>query len=66
MNKTSYQQFINWYGSNHAKTSVEKVHVHAHTAIKAAYEDNYIEKDFTLRPALSGGASKPDALKYLE
>lgn len=66
MDKISYQRFINWYGQNHAKTSVEKVHVHTHAAIKAAYEDNYIDKDFALRPAISGGASKPDALKYLE
>lgn len=66
MNKMTYQKYINWYSENHAKTSVEKVHVHTHAAIRYAYEEGYIKRDFALRPTLSGAVGKPDAMKYLE
>lgn len=66
IDRTAYQEFINWYGSDHAKSSTEKVHVHMHAAVKYAVEENYIERDFALRPTLSGSTGKPDALKYLQ
>ena len=66
IDRTSYQEFINWYGANHAKSSAEKVHVHMHAAVKYAVEENYIDRDFALRPTLSGAKGKPDALKYLQ
>lgn len=66
IDKKRYQEFINWYGANHAKSSVEKVHVHAHAAVKYAFEEKHITRDFADRPNLVGTVGIPDSHKFLE
>ena len=41
-----YQQFINWYGEDHAPESVKKVRTITHACVKSAILDGIIFKDF--------------------
>lgn len=71
LNRIEYQKFLNWYvddgfGHRHSKQSVEKLHVHAHAAIRAAFDDGYLKRDVANRPALGGTQGKKDSLKFLE
>jgi integrase len=71
LTKIEYQKFLNWYaddgfGHKHSKESVEKLHVHVHAAIRAAYDDGYLKRDVAERPAIGGTKGKRDSLKYLE
>ncbi len=42
-----YQRFLNWFGSNRAKQTVDKVHGHIKACVKDAMEEQYIQIDFT-------------------
>ncbi len=69
--RTSYQQFINWYiddehGSKHAKETVQKVHIHAHQAIRLAAEEGFIPEDIAFKATLGGEKGKPESAKFLE
>jgi integrase len=71
LNRIEYQKFLNWYaddgfGHRHSKESVEKLHVHAHAAIRAAYDDGYLKRDIANRPTIGGKQGKKDSLKFLE
>ncbi|MFT8412681.1 MAG: tyrosine-type recombinase/integrase [Schleiferilactobacillus perolens] len=71
LNRIEYQKFLNWYaddgfGHRHSKESVEKLHVHAHAAIRAAYDDGYLKQDIANRPTIGGKQGKKDSLKFLE
>jgi integrase len=71
LNRIEYQKFLNWYaddgfGHKHSKESVEKLHVHAHAAIRAAYDDGYLKRDIANRPTIGGMQGKKDSLKFLE
>lgn len=71
LNRIEYQKFLNWYandgfGHKHSKQSVEKLHVHAHAAIRAAYDDGYLKRDIANRPTIGGKQGKKDSLKFLE
>ena len=47
INKREYQKFINWFGSNKAKETVEKVHRHIRACVKDAIDEQDIHIDFT-------------------
>lgn len=71
LTRIEYQKYLNWYaddgfGHVHSKESVEKLHVHTHSAIRAAYDDGYLQRDIADRPTIGGKKGKPQSLKYLE
>ncbi|WP_290033905.1 tyrosine-type recombinase/integrase [Ligilactobacillus cholophilus] len=45
--RTDYQKFINWYGSNHVKATVNKMHYHIKAMVNNAILDGVLTKDFT-------------------
>lgn len=45
--RQQYQQFINWYGEDHAPESVRKVRTITRACVKSAILDGIIVKDFT-------------------
>lgn len=48
-----YQLFLNEYGSNKSKESVEKLNSHIRACVKDAIEEQIIQHDFTRKSALS-------------
>lgn len=60
-----YQQFINWYGANHAKDSVNKTNSIIRSCVKSAILDNLIEKDFTQNVAIVFNNTKAVKVDYL-
>lgn len=63
--RTDYQQFINWYGSNHAMESVKKVNGHIRSCIGYALDDDIINKDFTKRVQLVANKARERKPEYL-
>lgn len=47
INRSFYQQFINDFGKNHAKGTVERLHAQIKSCVKSALADGIITKDFT-------------------
>jgi len=45
--RQDYQMFINEFGSNKAKETVEKVNTHIHACVKDAIDEQIIHRDFT-------------------
>lgn len=65
MNRERYQQFINDYGANHAKATVQKAHSQTRAAVKDAYADGKIKRDFTNGITVIGQAGKDEEMKFL-
>lgn len=57
-----YQAFLNKYGSNKSKQTVEKLNTHIRSFVKDAIEDHFIQNDFTRKAVLTWTvpAKKPD------
>ncbi|MBS4221861.1 tyrosine-type recombinase/integrase [Lederbergia citrea] len=45
--RPEYQKFLNWFGANKAKETVDKVHRHIRSCIQDAMEEQIIQIDFT-------------------
>ncbi|MEL3962370.1 site-specific integrase [Lysinibacillus endophyticus] len=45
--RDDYQKFLNWFGADKAKETVDKVHRHIRSCVKDAVEDQIIPIDFT-------------------
>lgn len=60
-----YQQFINWYGKDHAPESVKKVRTITRACIKSAVLDGVIFKDFTQNVEMVANKSKAMNVEYL-
>lgn len=60
-----YQQFINWYGSNHAPTTVKKANTAVRSCVRSAILDDYIIKDFTQSVTLTGDKDRLIKVDYL-
>lgn len=65
MNRQRYQQFINHYGSNHAKDTVYKVNSLVRAAAQNAILDDLIHKDFTQRVEIIYDKSRDKKIEYL-
>lgn len=65
-----YQMFLNKFGSNKAKETVEKVNTHIRSCVQDAFEEQIIQHDFTRKAVLTwtNPAKKPEEkhLNYLE
>ncbi|WP_432226806.1 tyrosine-type recombinase/integrase [Limosilactobacillus fermentum] len=62
---SEYQQFINWYGADHAPDTVTKLNSHARNCVRAAIGDDVITKDFTLNVQLVSNKDKKLKVEYL-
>lgn len=63
--RTDYQEFINWYGSNHAPSSVQKTNGFIRACVKSAILDDYLMKDFTEGVTLVSNQDKVVKVQYL-
>ncbi|WP_144471428.1 tyrosine-type recombinase/integrase [Bacillus pumilus] len=54
INKREYQQFLNDFGSNHAKQTVRKINTHIRACVQEAIEEGIIHIDFTRKARLTG------------
>lgn len=60
-----YQQFINWYGDNHAPESVKKVRTITRACVKSAILDGIIVKDFTQNVEMVADKNHQMQVEYL-
>ncbi|GAA0471695.1 tyrosine-type recombinase/integrase [Alkalibacillus silvisoli] len=64
--KKEYQEFLNWYGSDHAKETVEKVNAHIRGCVHEAIDESIINVDFTRKAKVTGNVqAKPSNEKHL-
>ncbi|MGM0956247.1 MAG: tyrosine-type recombinase/integrase [Bacillota bacterium] len=54
INKREYQQFLNDFGSDHAKQTVRKINTHIRACVQEAIEEGIIHIDFTRKARLTG------------
>lgn len=70
IDKREYQNFLNNYADDgkktHGKATVQKLHTHAHQAIREAVDEGIILRDFAANITIVGNPSKAGNLKYLE
>lgn len=67
INKSEYQQFINQYGSEHAKATVTRVNSYIKAMCLDAIDEQLIFKDFTRNVKLiAGKPTRNSQAKYLE
>lgn len=63
--RQQYQQFINWYGENHAPESVKKARTITRACVKSAILDGIIVKDFTQNVEMVANKSHEMHVEYL-
>lgn len=64
--RSEWQQFLNFFGKNHAKETVSKLNSYVRAMARSAVADRVINFDFTEGAILTGGNGKSDALKFLQ
>lgn len=65
INRSFYQQFINDFGENHAKGTVERLHAQIRSCVKSAIADGIITRDFTYNVTLSYNDDLKRHVEYL-
>ena len=63
--RSTYQQFINWYGVNHAFSSVSKLNSAIRAYVSYAIDDDIITKDFTHNVQLVYNEDNQTKVEYL-
>ncbi|MBD5806840.1 site-specific integrase [Limosilactobacillus walteri] len=63
--RRNYQQFINWYGKDHAPQSVKKLNSQCRACVRSAVNDGIITKNFTEDINLVWNEDKKVKVKYL-
>lgn len=63
--KIDYQQFINWYGANHAPQSVSKLNGAVRQCLRYAIDEDVIVKDFTSNVILTANKDRMIKVEYL-
>ena len=63
--RSTYQQFINWYGANHAFSSVSKLNSAIRACVSYAIDDDIITKDFTHNVQLVYNEDNQTKVEYL-
>lgn len=63
--RLKYQKFMNWYGEDHAKDTVQKTHGSIRSCAKDAISDGIIRKNFTDRINLTWNKEKNRKIDYL-
>ncbi|WP_273751785.1 site-specific integrase [Leuconostoc mesenteroides] len=64
--RSDFQKFVNEYGSNHSKETVNKRRVHIAQSLKDAYAEGMIKRDPTIRVKTVGLDGKDSSMKFLE
>lgn len=65
MRKDDYQAFLNEYGKDKAKSTVNRVHSHIKACVQEAIEEGIVHRDFTSRVVIPGRESKRSEDKHL-
>lgn len=65
MDRLQYQNFINEYGTTHAKSTVVKLNSLIRACVKDALYDGYLKKDFTHGIALNFDEQRTRQIEYL-
>lgn len=60
-----YQQFLNWYGKEHARVSVVKIHYYIGSMVKSAIYDGIIASNFTKGISIPSNNKKEIKFNYL-
>lgn len=63
--RSDYQLFINWYGKNHAMSSVSKLNGAMRSCISYAIDDDIITKDFTHNAKINANSANEYRVEYL-
>ena len=63
--RSTYQKFINWYGVNHAFSSVSKLNGAIRACVSYAIDDDVITKDFTHNVQLVYNEDNQTKVEYL-
>lgn len=63
--RLQYQEFINWYGSNHAKVSVTKIHCMMMNMVNSAVYDGIISSNFTKGISIVSNNDRKRKIDYL-
>ncbi|MDY5593891.1 MAG: tyrosine-type recombinase/integrase [Limosilactobacillus reuteri] len=63
--RSDYQEFINWYGSNHAYKSVSKLNGAIRSCVGYAIDDDIINKDFTHNVNITYNKALERKVEYL-
>lgn len=63
--RSRYQQFINWYGQDHAPETVKKVRAISSACVRSASLDGIISKNFAERSTLVADNSRKMKVEYL-
>ena len=63
--RTEYQEFINWYGADHAPDSVTKLNSIVRKMVSFALDDDLIKKDFTSNISLISNKDRKVKVEYL-
>ena len=65
LKRSKYQEFINWYGANHAFSSVSKLNGAIKNCVSYAIDDDIITKDFTHNVKLVSNKEREYKVEYL-
>lgn len=63
--RSDYQAFINWYGANHARDSVNKLNNAIRSCVGYAIDDDIISKDFTHNVKVVANKERERKVEYL-
>lgn len=63
--RSDYQRFINWYGKNHAMSSVSKLNGAIRACVGSAIDDDILTKDFTHNVQLTNNKGREYKVEYL-
>ncbi|UVZ01471.1 tyrosine-type recombinase/integrase [Limosilactobacillus fermentum] len=63
--KSDYQAFINWYGADHARDSVNKLNGAVKKMVSFALDDEIIRKDFTSNIQVIANKDRERKVEYL-
>lgn len=63
--RSDYQEFINWYGANHAYKSVSKLNGAIRSCVGYAIDDDILTKDFTHNVEVTYNRNKRVKVDYL-
>lgn len=63
--RSDYQEFMNWYGSNHAPITVTKLNCAVRTCVNFAIDDDIVTKNFTNNVKVVSNKGRKRKVEYL-
>lgn len=65
IHRSEYQEFINWYGANHAPVTVSKLNCAIRTCVNYAIDDDIVTKNFTNNVKVVSNKKRRRKVEYL-